>query len=177
VHRAIGIAPVAVALLIAACGSSKSNTSSSSSTPSSSSSAGATTTAASAASTAPAIVISTKSSKGLGTILDVGPKHLTVYMFGADKGSASSCTGKCAAAWPPVIGNPHAGGTAVSADLGTIKRTDGKTQVTYKGHPLYTFAKDEDEGDAYGQKNVAFGAAWHVLTPAGSMVEASASAS
>jgi predicted lipoprotein with Yx(FWY)xxD motif len=91
-------------------------------------------------------------------------------MFGADKGSASSCTGACAVAWPPVTGNPHAGGAAKSADLGTIKRADGKTQVTYKGHPLYTFKKDGDAGDAYGQKNVAFGAPWHVLTPAGAMV-------
>jgi predicted lipoprotein with Yx(FWY)xxD motif len=72
--------------------------------------------------------------------------------------------------WPAVTGNPHAGGAAKSADLGTIKRPDGKTQVTYKGHPLYTFKKDGDAGDAYGQKVVNFGGAWHVLTPAGVMV-------
>jgi predicted lipoprotein with Yx(FWY)xxD motif len=168
----IAIAPIAAALVVAACGSSKSATSSSSSNAASSSPAGAgtSTKAANAPASGPAVLVTTKNASKLGTILAVGPKQLTVYIFGADKGSASSCTGKCAAVWPPVIGTPRAGGTAVSADLGTIKRADGKTQVTYKGHPLYTFKKDGDSGDAYGQKVVNFGGAWHVLTPAGAMV-------
>jgi predicted lipoprotein with Yx(FWY)xxD motif len=159
--------------LIAACGSSKSTTISSSSKAATSSSAyggGASSTAASAPTAASATLITTKSAKGLGTILAVGPKNLTVYMFAADNGSSSSCTGACAAVWPPVIGTPRAGGAAVSADLGTIKRADGKTQVTYKGHRLSTYKKDGDSGDGYGQKVVSFGAVWHELTPAGAMV-------
>lgn len=175
-HKAVAIASIVAALAIAACGSSKSTTSSSKSTASSSSSAGASSTAGSATG-APAVLITTKSQPKLGTVVAVGPKHLTVYMFGADKGSTSSCTGKCAAVWPPVIGTPHAGGTAVSADLGSIKRADGKTQVTYKGHPLYTFIKDKDDGDAYGQKVVNFGGPWYAITPAGARVTSSSGGS
>ena len=92
-RRALAIAPIAVALLIAACGSSKSTTSPSSSKPASSATGGASGTAANAATTAPATLISTKTRKGLGTIVAVGPNNLTVYMFAADKGSTSSCTG------------------------------------------------------------------------------------
>jgi len=44
-------------------------------------------------------------------------------------------------------------------------------QVTYKGHPLYFFEKDKDDGDAYGQGSNAFGAGWYVLAPKGSKVD------
>jgi predicted lipoprotein with Yx(FWY)xxD motif len=101
-------------------------------------------------------VITTKHGK-LGTILAMGSKRLTV----------------CASVWPPVTGTPHAAGAAVAADLGTITRSDGTTQVTYKGHPLYTYAKDGDGGDAYGQGLKSFGASWYVLKPTGSKVDTS----
>src|SRR2546430_12753357 len=52
---------------------------------------------------------------------------------------------------PPVVGRPRASGGASSGDLGTMARPDGRTQVTYKGHPLYLYVKDKDDGDAYGQ--------------------------
>jgi predicted lipoprotein with Yx(FWY)xxD motif len=64
-----------------------------------------------------------------------------------------------------------AAGAASSADLGTITRSDGTTQVTYKGHPLYFFAKDKDSGDAYGQGVKGFGADWYVLSPSGFKVD------
>jgi len=110
----------------------------------------------------------------LGTILAAGPKHLTVYLFEADHGGTSSaCTGTCAKAWPPVTtgGAPTASGAAMSSDLGRFTRPDGTTQVTYKGHPLYFFAKDGDAGDAYGQGSKAFGADWYVIKPDGSKVD------
>jgi predicted lipoprotein with Yx(FWY)xxD motif len=166
---------------LAACGGSSSSSNaasgqSSSSTAQSSAPAGASPYGASASSssatTAKSVVITTKHSK-LGTILAVGPKRLTVYLFEADKGPQSACSGACASAWPPVLGQPKASGSAASSDLGTIKRSDGSTQVTYKGHPLYTFVKDEDNGDAYGQGTKAFGAEWYVLTPGGNKVDKS----
>jgi predicted lipoprotein with Yx(FWY)xxD motif len=116
--------------------------------------------------------VTTKHAK-LGTILAFGPKKLTVYLFEADTIQRSSCTGACASAWPPVTGKPHAGGGAMAADLGTITRADGTTQVTYKGHPLYTFVKDKDGGDAYGQGVKAFGASWYTLAPSGKKVDKS----
>jgi predicted lipoprotein with Yx(FWY)xxD motif len=106
-------------------------------------------------------------------ILAYGPKKLTVYLFVADKGPHSSCTGACASAWPPVSGAPKATGGAASADVSTITRSDGTKQVTYKGHPLYLFIKDKDNGDAYGEAVNAFGAEWYALSPTGNKVDRS----
>jgi predicted lipoprotein with Yx(FWY)xxD motif len=103
----------------------------------------------------------------------MGPKKLTVYLFEGDTGRASSCTGACATVWPAVTGQPKASGRALSADLGTITRPDGTTQVTYKGHPLYLYAKDKDDGDTYGQGLKSFGADWYVLAPSGNKVDTS----
>jgi predicted lipoprotein with Yx(FWY)xxD motif len=162
---------VVAATIVAGCGSSSSSSSSapaasSASTPTQS----ASTSTAAATTAAPAALITTKHAK-LGTILAYGPKHLTVYLFEADKTGASSCNGSCAKFWPPVLGTPKAGGQASSGGLGTIKRADGSTQVTYKGHPLYRFVKDKDDGDAYGQGVKAFGASWYVLAPSGKKVD------
>ncbi len=170
----------ATALLAAGCGSSKSSssTSAASAYPSesekSTSTAAATTPATTAAAGGGVTVIVKHASK-LGTILAAGSKKLTVYMFEGDKGTSSSCTGACASVWPPVTstGAATAAGSAKSADLGTITRSDGTTQVTYKGHPLYFFAKDKDSGDAYGQGVKGFGADWYVLSPSGSKVDES----
>ena len=166
----IPLAATLVAGLLAGCGSS----SKSSSTAAKPAAAGTTTRAASAPAAAP-VVITTKHTK-LGTILGAGPKRLTVYLFEADKGAASSCTGACAAAWPPVTGKPQASGSALPAALGTITRADGTTQVTYSGHPLYFFVtdiKDGDAGDAYGEAVKAFGADWYVLAPSGEKIDQS----
>ena len=61
----------------------------------------------------------------------------------------------------------------MSADLGTIKRPDGTVQVTYKGHPLYLYIKDKDDGDAYGQGINSFGAGWYALAPSGKKLDLS----
>ncbi len=176
---AVAVAPIAVALAIAGCGGSSKSSGSSqpaaatgASSSSSSSGGGAygQSTASGTTAVAPAALITTKQNK-LGTILAYGPRRMTVYLFQADKGSSSTCTAACAAVWPPVIGKPQAKGRAVSADLGTITRADGKSQVTYKGHPLYLFAKDKDNGDAYGQGVNSFGADWYVLRPSGVKID------
>src|ERR1700704_929931 len=165
-------ATVAVAL-IAGCGSSSSSSSSSTaaSTPASIPTQ-STTAATSTAAAAPGVAFATKKSK-LGTILAAGPKHLTVYLFEADTGASSSCSGACAKGWPPVTteGQPTVSGSAVSADLGTTVRADGSKQVTYKGHPLYFYDDDKDSGDAYGQGSKAFGAGWYVMKANGSKID------
>jgi predicted lipoprotein with Yx(FWY)xxD motif len=118
--------------------------------------------------------VSTKQIK-LGTVLATGAKMRTVYLFEADKGTASACTGTCAQVWPAVTtrGRPTAAGSAVGADLGTITRSDGTAQVTYKGHPLYLYAKDMDTSDSYGQGIKSFGADWYVLAPSGRKIDKS----
>jgi predicted lipoprotein with Yx(FWY)xxD motif len=165
----------ASALLAAGCGSSKSSSSTSAASAYPAESEKSTTAATTPATTAAAsgVTVTVKHASKLGTILAAGPKKLTVYMFEGDKGAASSCSGACASVWPPVTskGAATAAGVANSADLGTITRADGTTQVTYKGHPLYFFAKDKDSGDAYGEGINGFGASWYVIAPSGAKVD------
>jgi predicted lipoprotein with Yx(FWY)xxD motif len=163
---------IAFGLLAAACGSSSSSSSARAPSTGSAVAPTAPTTSSASASSGSAVKVSTKHSK-LGTILAAGPKQMTVYMFGADKGSKPSCNSACAKAWPPLTASasPSAGGGVVSSDLGTTTRSNGAEQVTYKGHPLYYFIKDKDDGDAYGQGLHAFGADWYVVAPSGNKVD------
>jgi predicted lipoprotein with Yx(FWY)xxD motif len=120
------------------------------------------------------VTVGLASSSTLGSIL-VNSQGRTLYLFKADTGSTSTCTGACAAAWPPltVTGAPSIGSGANAALLGTTRRSDGTTQVTYNGHPLYLFARDSNAGDTNGQGITAFGAAWFAVTPAGSQASGS----
>jgi predicted lipoprotein with Yx(FWY)xxD motif len=106
---------------------------------------------------------------GLGTVL-VDSEGFTVYQFAKDKGTTSSCYGACEENWPPVItkGAPTAGEGAMSSQLGTTKRKDGTMQVTYAGHPVYTFVEDKSPGEANGNGVEFFGGRWSVLDEAGS---------
>lgn len=166
------------ALLAAGCGSSKKSTTSAATpypTASETTSTAATATTPASPTSAPGggTMVTVKHASKLGMILAAGPKKMTVYLFEADKGASSACSSACASAWPPVTtsGAPVTAGAAMSSDLGTITRSDGTKQVTYKGHPLYYFVKDKDSGDAYGQGVDAFGAAWYVLAPSGHKVD------
>jgi predicted lipoprotein with Yx(FWY)xxD motif len=111
--------------------------------------------------------IAAKPSK-LGTIL-VDADGRTLYLFQNDKGAASTCYGACASAWPPVTTHAKAiAGTGIdAAKLGTATRKDGVNEVTYGGHPLYTYAGDAKPGDTTGQNLDQFGAEWNVLEPSG----------
>jgi predicted lipoprotein with Yx(FWY)xxD motif len=96
----------------------------------------------------------------------------TLYLFQKDAGTSSACTGACAVQWPPLAAasTPVAGTGLEAAQVATIRRQDGTSQVTYNGHPLYSFAFDQKPGDANGQGITAFGGAWFVLTAAGNLV-------
>jgi len=104
-------------------------------------------------------------STGLGRVL-VDSAGRTLYLFEADSRTKSACSGACATAWPPLLvtGKPIAGTGLIASKLGTITRSDGTQQVTYNGHPLYTFIKDTKPGQTTGQGVTAFGAAWFALT-------------
>lgn len=188
-HKLIPALVIAVAVAVAGCGSASS---SSQSAAAPTTSAAASTSAAapgaspygganpygaasssSTASAASVALITTKHSNKLGTILAYGHKDLTVYLFEADHGAKSGCTGTCASVWPPVTGKPQAAGGALQGDLGTTRRPDGTVQVTYKGHPLYRYARDGDDHDAYGQGLKSFGAPWYALAPSGAKVDKS----
>jgi predicted lipoprotein with Yx(FWY)xxD motif len=104
----------------------------------------------------------------LGTFL-VDGKGRTLYLFQKDRTSKSRCSGDCATAWPPLLttGKPKASGSVRKSLLGTSKRSDGKTQVTYNRHPLYRFVQDMKPGDTLGQGVSAFGAKWYAVSPSG----------
>ncbi|HVD55858.1 MAG TPA: hypothetical protein VNC17_03375 [Thermoleophilaceae bacterium] len=97
----------------------------------------------------------------------------TLYLFEKDTGTMSTCSGACASAWPPATtsGHPKAGSGVNAALLGNSTRSDGSTQLTYDGHPLYRYAGDGSPGDTNGQGLTQFGGGWYVVSPAGHKIE------
>lgn len=93
-------------------------------------------------------------------------KGLTLYWFAPDKKNKSVCYGACASYWPPVPGDQKAG-PGVTGTLGTISRTDGGTQATYNGRPLYTYIADSAPGQARGNNVNLNGGLWHVVPVTG----------
>src|ERR1700686_5134753 len=116
------------------------------------------------------------STTSLGEIL-VDANGKTLYPFEADTSTQSTCSGACAQAWPPLTttGSPKAASGATASLLGTTTRSDGTTQVTYNGPPLYAFVADTKPGDTNGEGSTAFGAGWDVLSPSGAKIEKSGS--
>jgi predicted lipoprotein with Yx(FWY)xxD motif len=107
----------------------------------------------------------------LGRILIDGHGH-SLYLFERDRGGKSSCYGGCAGEWPPLLvsGKPHAKSGVKAGLLGRTKRHDGRWQVTYKGHPLYTFSGDTSKGQTNGEGLDDFGGWWYLVSPAGAKV-------
>jgi predicted lipoprotein with Yx(FWY)xxD motif len=107
----------------------------------------------------------------LGRVL-VDGRGRTLYLFENDKHGKSSCAGRCAAFWPPLIasGNLFATAGAKASLLGTTNRADGRLQVTYNHHPLYTFVKDTSKGETNGEQLDAFGAEWYAISSTGTKV-------
>jgi predicted lipoprotein with Yx(FWY)xxD motif len=162
-----GAAVVSVtALSVAACGGSG-NGASASTTP----------TAAAKTTSARAATVRVANSH-LGKIL-VDSQGRTLYLFKKDSGKKSACSGMCATFWPPLraSGKPAAGSGAHTSLVGTIKRSDGKPQVTYHGHPLYRFAKDTKRGQTNGEGLTAFGGRWFAVSAAGNQVTGKSSKS
>lgn len=102
----------------------------------------------------------------LGEILAVG--GLTLYAFLPDDASSSTCTGDCAASWPPLMADSVEPGDGLDAgDFATISRDDGGKQVTFHGWPLYYYVGDMAPGDTSGQ---GLGQSWYVVAPDGALV-------
>ena len=154
----------ALALTISACGSSGS---SSSSTPAA---AGSTSAAASGSGN----TVATTTIGGQQVLTDAQGK--TLYWFAPDTSTESKCTGSCATFWPPVKG-PVTAGSGVTGTLATITRSDGTTQATYMGHPLYTYSGDTAAGQNKGNGLNASGGLWYEMTVSGATPAASTSSS
>ena len=117
--------------------------------------------------------VKTRTAGDLGKII-VDGKSRTLYLFEKDKNGKSSCSGACATNWPPLLtkGKPKASGSVKASKLGTTKRSDGTSQVTYGGHPLYTFVADKNKpGSTKGEGVDAFGAEWYVVGTNGKKIE------
>jgi predicted lipoprotein with Yx(FWY)xxD motif len=163
------IAAVALAALVAAgCGGSDSSDSTAAATTST-----PTTTAASTGGGGGPATIDVADNPDLGKILTDADGN-TVYLFERDENGTSTCSGECAAQWPPVTtsGSPKAGSGADESLIGTVKRDDGGEQVTYDDHPLYRYAGDTKPGDTNGNELELFGAEWYAMRPDGSNAEA-----
>ncbi|MGH3472770.1 MAG: COG4315 family predicted lipoprotein [Nocardioidaceae bacterium] len=167
VAKATGVAAAGL-LLVAACGSSGS---------SGSPSTGGPTQTIQGGGGSPTGVAAVETHSGpLGTYL-TDRKGMTLYIFAADKKGMSSCSGPCLTYWAPLTtkGMPTASGGAQSSLLGTIKSSNGATQVTYKGMPLYYYIADTKPGQTNGQGSNGFGAKWWVESPSGKPITSSAS--
>ena len=168
------IAACSLAVVAAGCGSSSTPTSAANAT---------TTTAAAAAAGKPAAgksatgTVHTASVSGVGKVL-VDAAGRTVYLFEPDHQGRPTCTGSCAAAWPPVVatGSPVAGAGTRSSLLATVSGANG-LQVTYGHWPLYTFSGDSEPGQANGEGVSAFGGYWYAVGAAGTAVKAGGSTS
>ena len=116
-----------------------------------------------------AVVSTAKTS--LGRII-VKSNGRTLYLFGKDRNGQSACAGQCATFWPPLITSekPRVTSGARAALVGTTRRADGRLQVTYNHHPLYTFVRDTKAGQTNGEGVSAFGAVWDAVSPDGAKI-------
>lgn len=108
----------------------------------------------------------------LGKVLSTST-GMTLYMYKPDSKGKSVCNAGCDTTWPPLTtkGKPHAGKGIRQSLLGTTRRSDGKLQVTYKGHPLYAYVGDSKAGQANGE---GYGGIWFALSAAGKKATAPA---
>jgi len=156
---AAGLA-AALALTVSACASSGSSSATTASTPAAGAAAG-----------------NTVAEKTIGSqqVL-VDSQGMTLYWFAPDTSSKSNCSGSCATYWPPVKG-PVTAGSGVTGTLSTITRSDGSTQATYDGHPLYTYVGDKGPGQNKGNGLNISGGLWYEMTVSGSTPAPGATAS
>lgn len=128
-----------------------------------------------AASAAPAAIPSGPAMVNVATNAKYGSiltddKGMTLYLFTNDTPNTSTCYNKCATFWPPLLtaGKPAGGSSVDASKFGTTTRTDGTTQVTYNGWPLYYFAKDKQPGDVTGEGVTNN---WYVVSPTGDPIK------
>jgi predicted lipoprotein with Yx(FWY)xxD motif len=112
-----------------------------------------------------------KAAKISGAMVLTNAQGFTLYWFAPDTSTTSKCNGACATFWPPVKG--PATGSGIHGTFGTITRSDGSTQATFDGHPLYTYQGDTAPGQAKGNGLNVNGGVWHEVTVTGGGAPAS----
>jgi predicted lipoprotein with Yx(FWY)xxD motif len=162
----VPVAVAGLALVAAGCGAAGTTSAGSGS------GYGAPAAAATSAAAAPAQAdtVATRHT-GLGNVL-VDAQGRTLYLFEKDKGMTSACAGACASIWPPLTATKVVAGSGLSAaKLSVAKQPGGASDVTYAGHPLYTYVGDAKPGETKGQGLNQFGAQWYVLSPSGKKID------
>lgn len=166
----VGAALAAAAALLPACGINGSPASSGTSQPPAQSSPAA------AATPVGAGAIKTLSTSK-GTVL-TNAAGMTLYWFANDTSTKSLCRIPCKTYWPPVIMTATAAaGTTLPHSFGTITRPSGQIQLTYDGHPLYTYVGDKAMGQVTGNGINTSGGLWWAMTPDGAQLSGSSSSS
>lgn len=129
----------------------------------------------------PTYEVTVRTIAGLGPVL-VDGQGITLYLYSTDRqGQPSRCYDICAVQWPPLIvpsgvTKPLVGPGIEPRLLGTGPRTDGTTQITYNGWPLYLWPPDKAPGQANGQALTNAGGVWYVINAAGKAVKSAGSA-
>jgi predicted lipoprotein with Yx(FWY)xxD motif len=134
------------------------------------STAAASTTSAAARSSARANTSNQLLARKIGNVnVITNSKGFTLYAFARDTSTKSNCNGSCTKFWPPLTG-PVTAGSGVTGKIGTIKRSNGSTQATYNGHPLYTYIGDTKPGQDTGNNLNLSGGFWKVVPVTGKVV-------
>jgi predicted lipoprotein with Yx(FWY)xxD motif len=148
------LVPLAVGLVLAACGSNDTKSSTS-----------ATTAQAQTSTSSAANAVTVKISKtNLGDVL-ADSQGRTLYALSTESATKITCVDNCAAKWPPLV-VPAGQTPKAEAGVGALtvaNRPDGSRQVVSDNKPLYTFAGDAKAGDTLGE---GVGGVWHVVKPA-----------
>jgi predicted lipoprotein with Yx(FWY)xxD motif len=153
------LAAGAVGLFAAGCGSSSSSSTSTSKTLQTKSAG---------------VQISSRNVPGVGVVLVDGHGR-TLYTFAPDNAKKVTCTGGCAAVWPPVTlpgtSSAVAAGAVKASLLGSDPNPSGGRVVTYKGWPLYNYVADPTPGSAFGEAVNSSGGVWYVISPTGAVIK------
>ncbi len=119
------------------------------------------------------MALSTRSIKGLGTIL-VSGQGRTLYTFVPDRAKKVTCTGSCAVVWPPLkIGasqKPSVSGAVKASLVSSLPDPSGGRVVTYNGWPLYNYQVDQIAGTDHGQGLSSAGGVWYAIEPTGTQI-------
>jgi predicted lipoprotein with Yx(FWY)xxD motif len=115
-----------------------------------------------------ATTVATKRVDGRTVLVDAGGKAL--YMSDQEAGGMVHCTGACLKFWEPLTIQGQPSGTVTGGTLGVLTRSDGKTQVTFNGAPVYRFVEDQSgtvKGDGVDDAFAGQQFTWHVISTAG----------
>ena len=167
----VGLAVMALAASLTACGGGSGTTTTTSAAAPASESPATTASASATSSASEMASVDLKTASSSKGDIVVDGKGMSVYYFTKDvkDSGKSNCTGDCLVAWPPVISatdTPKVEG--VTGTVGTIDTPDGKKQVTVNGMPVYLWEKDKAPGDVTGQ---GVGNVWYLVAPDGEMIK------